>query len=228
MSPPSSFRGVLLDLDGVLVDSRRPISRCLNLALEQNGLAPRPEPELYRLIGPGLHEVFEGLVAAQRRDGGDGAPALVERCVLAYRDHYRRVSLETPAFDGIATLLARLAERLPLAVATSKPSEFARPILENLGLAGVFRDIVGPGLDAVSEPKARTVGRALPALGAVEPARVAMVGDRHHDVSAARAHGLVAVGVLWGIGDAEELRAAGAAHLVETPESLAALLLGAD
>ncbi len=49
-----------------------------------------------------------------------------------------------------------------------------------------------------------------------------MVGDRHVDMEAARAHGLRAVGVTWGFGTAEELRAAGADVLVDTPAELPA------
>ena len=42
-----------------------------------------------------------------------------------------------------------------------------------------------------------TVARALDALP--PGARPVMVGDRKYDISAARTHGLPAVGVLWGV-----------------------------
>ena len=38
-----SLDATLFDLDGVLVDSRAPIARSINHALERLGLAPRPE-----------------------------------------------------------------------------------------------------------------------------------------------------------------------------------------
>jgi phosphoglycolate phosphatase len=43
-------------------------------------------------------------------------------------------------------------------------------------------------------------------------------------VIGARAHGLTAVGVLWGYGSREELTAAGADVLVDTPAELEAVL----
>ena len=58
-------------------------------------------------------------------------------------------------------------------------------------------------------------------LGA--PAPGAMVGDRHFDVAAGGAMGLVTVGVSWGIGSVTELRSAGADHIVHSPEALACL-----
>ena len=49
-----------------------------------------------------------------------------------------------------------------------------------------------------------------------------MVGDRHVDMEAARAHGLRAVGVTWGFGIADELRSAGADVLIGSPSELPA------
>jgi phosphoglycolate phosphatase len=49
-----------------------------------------------------------------------------------------------------------------------------------------------------------------------------MVGDRHHDVDAGRAHRLTTIGVLWGMGDRDELSQAD--HVVSTPEELVELL----
>ena len=54
-----------------------------------------------------------------------------------------------------------------------------------------------------------------------------MVGDRRFDVEGAHAHGLPCIGVLWGIGSEEELRAAGADALVATPGELVDAVLGA-
>ena len=52
-----------------------------------------------------------------------------------------------------------------------------------------------------------------------------MVGDRKHDIAAAREHDIRFIGVLWGIGSEEELRTAGADTLVHTPNELATLLV---
>jgi phosphoglycolate phosphatase len=52
-----------------------------------------------------------------------------------------------------------------------------------------------------------------------------MVGDRHSDVAAAQACGVVSVGVRWGYGTREELEATGADHLVGTPAELLALII---
>jgi phosphoglycolate phosphatase len=212
------IRSALFDLDGVLADSRAAIARSMNHALVKVGLAPEAEARLHPLIGPPLHDAFATVLRDRNAD-----LALVDACVGHYRERYRTACVEeTLPMDGMREAVRELAERLPLAVATSKPAAFAEPILEALELASYFRAIVGPSLGARSEPKTVTVGRALEALGAEGP--TAMVGDREHDAIAARAHGLVAVGVTWGIGSVEELRRAGVDHLVEEPAALVELL----
>lgn len=213
---------VVFDLDGVLVDSRAPIAECLNRALVDAGLAPEPEAALHPWIGVSLREVFQALLRARDADP-ERAPELVE----GYRRHYGHVSIaRARTFPGMEAALRGLARRARLAVATSKPEAFARPILEALGLASAFAHICGPPLrDTHLEDKTATLGRALDALGVARPARAAaMVGDRRFDVLAGRHHGTATVGVTWGIGEAAELTAAGADRLVHAPGELAALL----
>ena len=70
-------------------------------------------------------------------------------------------------------------------------------------------------MSARAEDKATTIARALAALRAE---RAAMVGDRSFDIVGARAHGLAAVGVTWGIGSAGELATADA--VVDRPADI--------
>jgi phosphoglycolate phosphatase len=51
-----------------------------------------------------------------------------------------------------------------------------------------------------------------------------MVGDRSYDVTGSALHGISCIGVLWGYGTEDELRAAGAAQLVHEPAELLDLL----
>jgi phosphoglycolate phosphatase len=205
---------VLFDLDGVLVDSRVPFARCINEALATHGLAPRPEHELHRYLGPPLHRTFRALA---------GDDSLVQPCVDAYRARYReRAAGETTVFPGICELLDELSDHLPLVVATSKPRALAEPLLESLNLRSFFVGVIGPGLDSENEQKAVTVGRAMREFA--PEANPVMVGDRKHDIAAAREHDIRSIGVLWGIGSEEELRTAGADTLVHSPNEIATLL----
>jgi phosphoglycolate phosphatase len=202
---------VLFDLDGVLLDSRTAIARCMEHALQVHGVPVPPVAELERYIGPPLLDAFAELA------GADQAAS----CLDSYRERYVYSSLEeTTVVPGVREVLAAVAAQVPVAVATTKPHAYAKPLCERLGLAPHLRALAGPELDAPDEVKTVTIVRALAALGLEPGADALMVGDRRHDVEAAAANGLRCVGVLWGIGDEDELRAAGADPIVGAPADL--------
>jgi phosphoglycolate phosphatase len=205
-------RGVLLDLDGVLLDSRLAIATSMNHALATQGLSTQPMGALLPWIGPPLLEFFKAVAG----------PGLAMACLEAYRERYRVASLdETTLVPGIVDAVARLAARVPVAVATSKPRAFALPLCEHLGLAPHLQVVVGPDLADPEEVKTVTVARALAELGVPD---APIVGDREHDAIAAAANGIRCVGVLWGIGGEAELRAAGADPILREPSELPAAL----
>ena len=208
----------------MLADSRVAITSCMNHALAACGREPVPPESLYPLIGPSLSYGFSSLLGVEPDD------PLVGSCIASYRSVYAEVSLrDTPTYPGVPAALAAIAGdasggtdgRPRLAVATSKPSAFAEPLLAALGFAVVFEAIFAPEMDLHVESKTTTVGRALEALGADAGT---MVGDRHVDMAAARTHGLRGVGVTWGFGTPEELRDAGADILVAIPAELPAAI----
>ena len=208
---------VLFDLDGVLIDSRVAIVRCIQHGLRENGASVPPAAELERFIGPPLIDAFAELAG----------PELVGACLAAYRERYVWSSLEeTTAVPGAAEALAEIAAHVPVAVATTKPRAFAAPLCDRLGLAASLRAVVGPELAEPGEVKTTTVRRALEALGLAPGADAPLVGDRSHDAEAARANGIPCVGVLWGIGDEAELRTAGADPILASPADLPTALLG--
>ncbi|HET8757905.1 MAG TPA: HAD hydrolase-like protein [Solirubrobacteraceae bacterium] len=206
---------VLFDLDGVLLDSRTAIVRCIEHALRVHGVPVPPSASLERFIGPPLIDGFAELAGADR----------AASCLAAYRERYVHSSLEeTTVVPGAREALAAVAAQVPVAVATSKPHAYAAPLCERLALAPLVRAVVGPELDAPDEVKAVTVTRALAALGLAPGADAPLVGDRSHDAEAAAANRLRCVGVLWGIGDEAELRAAGADPIVSRPGDLPSAL----
>jgi phosphoglycolate phosphatase len=205
---------VVFDLDGVLLDSARAIIGCINDALEELGEPRRPPADLRRFVGPPLAEGFAELVGPERAG----------ELVVAYRTRYTTASLEhTTVFPGMVEVLEELGADRPLAVATSKPLEYSGPLCDHLGLTPHFEVIEGPSMAEI-EPKTDTLRRALDRLGLAPGADAPMIGDRLHDVEAALANGMRCIGVLWGFGTEEELRAAGADAIAAEPAELSALV----
>jgi phosphoglycolate phosphatase len=205
LRPPAD--AAIFDFDGVIIDSREPVETAINGALLAHGFERRSAAETARFIGPPALSAFAELTGAAEDS------QIVAACVTTYHDIFARVYLDqTRLIDGMPELLRSLT--LPLALATSKVRQFVAPLLEQFGLE--FAVVSAPALD---EAKAQTVARAQRELGARDPV---VIGDRFYDVDAARACGLRAIGVTWGIGDREELR--GADIIVERPVELHALL----
>jgi phosphoglycolate phosphatase len=213
-----SVRTVLLDVDGTLVDSATTIIEHLGAAIAEVGFPVPDAARLRRLVGPPFETALPELGLT---------PEQTARAIVAYRTSYDAVAATiTPVYPGIPALLEQLREDgMRLATATSKPEELARKIVAGTGLASYF-DLVG-GADHVSGRvgKAAVVGSVLERLR-LDPARdaVVLVGDRHHDVEGAAAHGVPTIGVAWGYADDGEL--AGARVIVSDIDELAEALRG--
>jgi phosphoglycolate phosphatase len=209
----------LLDLDGCIVDSTQPILRSLGQALMDVGLAPITLEDLSRVVGPPLAETVPMLLAERDADHLDAAEV-----IRRYRDGYRTSSIDLALpYPGMDEAIDRLAEQGRIGVVTSKPLDYAEPILAALQLFDRFEIVEGPSLTE-SEGKTVTLGRALARLGVAGGPHIVMVGDRHHDIAAGRAHGTTTVGVTWGFGSAAELLEGGADRLAHRPDDLSVVV----
>lgn len=109
-----------------------------------------------------------------------------------------------------------------LFVATSKPEQTAREVLEYFSLAQYFECICGASFDHSRSTKEDVIAYLLaqyPGDG-----KVIMVGDTEFDVIGAAAHGIPTIGVSWGYGSRESLLCAGAIAIADDARTLEKLL----
>lgn len=206
---------LFLDLDGTLIDSAVGITRCVAYALERLDHPVPPQHELRRWIGPSLRTSFAPLLQDAER---------VEQAVNFYRERFETHGWEEhEVYAGIGDAVDALhAAGHRLAVVTAKNEPHARKILAHLSFGHRFEDIIGATPDGRLSHKPELIGEALRRL-TLAPDTCWMIGDRHMDIDGARHHGMRSVGVLWGFGGEDELREAGATHLVASPAELQAL-----
>ena len=211
---------VLLDLDGTLSDSRPGIAACFRFTVEALGHDPAAAGDLTWAVGPPIRVSIQRLLERY----GD---ARVDQAVDIYRAHYSAAALyDCSVFPGVAAMLDRLLHAgLTLYIATSKRRDFAERVMEHLALRRYVRAVYGAepggGLDDKRDLLAHILStEVLAASGAV------MLGDRLHDIHAAKANAIRSIGALWGYGGRAELTEAGADALAETPDDVAPLVLG--
>ncbi len=211
--PPATpeWDAVLLDLDGTLVDAGLEIAAGLRAALASVDAEPLSGTALRAFVGPPLETSLLALPGFDEQ--------LVERTLLAYREHYDM--LASPVYPGIPEALDALRDAgLRLALATSKPQHLAEAVVAHHGFP---LDVVRGSLREQGRvTKGDVVAAALASLEA--PTRPVMVGDRSYDVQGAAQHGVPCIGVRWGYADPDEL--SGALSIAGSPAELVTLLLG--
>ncbi len=198
---PTTYSHVLFDLDGTLTDSAPGILASLRHASTPRASTCPPSRSCWRHRPP--FELGLPLIGVPT----ERVVAVVEH----YRGRYETVGLfENGLYDGVVEMLDALgAAGVVLALATAKPEPTARRIVEHFGLTDRFAVVAGATYEPGRRTKAEVIAHALGELD-VRPGRhVVMVGDRDHDVLAARELGLASIGVGWGYGSREELTTAG-------------------
>ncbi|HEY6518913.1 MAG TPA: HAD hydrolase-like protein [Roseiarcus sp.] len=211
---PNRRSALLVDLDGTLTDPAEGIVGCFRLALETLGRIAPPAAELHWIIGPPLRRCFAEAL------NGEGDP---EEALRIYRGRYSTDGLfEAVVYDGVKETLADLrVAGTRLFLCTAKPLVYAERILSHLDLDRHFEGTYGDELGGRFQDKADLVAHILE-RERLEAGDCCMWGDRTHDVLAASRHGIPTIGALWGYGGADELRAAGAAALCESPSHVPA------
>jgi phosphoglycolate phosphatase len=210
---------LFFDLDGTLTDNYDGISRCILHACARLGAPEPPAEALAGCVGPPLRHTFGRLL-------GTSEPARIEEAVVLYRERYEATGWrENAPYPGITEVLARLGRTHRLLVCTSKPQRYADRIVEHFGLRPHFAAVYGPDLAGRLDDKRELLRHATAAEDA-SAERALMIGDRAQDMLAARANGIVALGVLYGYGSEAELRTAGADALCATVAALPATIAG--
>lgn len=208
---------MLFDLDGTLTDPKVGILNCIKYALTRLDVPAPADIILESYIGPPLQHSFAAMLGPDRVE-------LVEQAVAFYRERYTTEGLfENEVYPGIVDLLQHMRQRAgALYVATSKPTLYARRIIDHFGLARFFDDVYGSELDGMRSNKTDLIAYILTQETIAADAAV-MIGDRSHDIVGARGNGVRALGVLWGYGSREELMRAGADRIFDTPGALRSL-----
>ena len=193
-------RLVLYDLDGTLVDTLADIAEATNHMLQTLQASPMPADAIRQFVGRGVQELVAACLKTDE-------PQRIEEGVAVYRAYYSQHLLDhSRLYPGAIALLDHFASR-PQAVVTNKPNPFSQRILETLGVARYFFEIVAGNSAYPRKPDPASV-QALMAAAKATPHDTMLIGDSPIDIETGRNAGITTVAVLHGLTDEPELAAA--------------------
>ncbi|GMM92804.1 HAD family hydrolase [Qipengyuania sp. MTN3-11] len=197
------FDAIGFDLDGTLIESHRDLGTAVNHALALGGFVSVPIDHASDLIGGGAKLMLAKALDAQGGVAEDEFRRLYKAMLAFYGKNYAN---HTRPYPGVVEALDELARRgVRLGVVTNKFEEFARGILDMLGLSGRFDcviggDTLGKGPDGkyLAKPAPDPIVKVRERCGG---GRFAYVGDSSYDIRAARAAGVPVVAACYGYCD---------------------------
>ena len=201
------LRGVLLDLDGTLLDTVEDIARALNRALADMHLGSLATAEVRNMIGGGAPTLITRAVA---RVGGavcaGSEASLLQRFDFHYGQLHGLQEARSRVYPGVTEGLHELhALGLKLAVVTNKAKSMAVELLHQLGLSKWIDFVVGGDCCRHRKPSPEPLLFACSAL-LIDPREALMIGDSINDVVAARAANIPVVCVPYGYNEGRRSR----------------------
>ena len=190
------IKAVMIDLDGTLIHTAPEIARAANSML----------------LGVGKPELEARQIEAYI---GEGAPALIKRCLTAqptnelddeilakaqklFLAHYAKIVTESEPYSGVLEAVQALKiSGYRLACVTNKPESFTLPLLQASGLLQYFELVVSGDTLQKKKPEPDQIFHICEKFG-VSVNEALLIGDSKTDIAAARNAGCYVFAVPYG------------------------------
>ncbi len=215
-----SFKGIIFDLDGTLLNTIDDLADSCNRQLEKYGFPTHPAQAYRYFVGNGVGKLVERALP----DSGE-AREIQEKFIRDFRADYKEHCFDkTRPYPGIPELLEKLQQGgLILAVLSNKPDAETKKVVRHFFPKEQFRCAAGDKEEFDVKPDPAGVRAILKKLD-LKPEETAFVGDTWIDMQTAVNSGCFPVGILWGFRDRKELEDAGAQVIAATTNELYSIL----
>lgn len=196
--PKLKVKGIILDLDGTIVDSREAYIEAAKAAFTAIG-QEKADIKIAKEIPRRLEQ---NLSINNMINGID-----MQKFLDAYlKSYYKLTATKTKPIPNVSETLKKLSQKAKLALVTMRhvPKEKVIEELEEFGLAKYFQLVVTALDTSQPKPSPEALTKCAKQLG-IQISECAVVGDSVADVRAGRNVGAKTVAVLSGIFTREEL-----------------------
>jgi HAD superfamily hydrolase (TIGR01509 family) len=199
----ADLRGVLLDVDGTLIDSNDAHASAWVRALQEHGYTV-PFESVRRMIGMGGDKLLPAVTGGLDAESDVGKQIGERRREVFLTEYLPRLQ----PTDGARALLERLrADGLRLVVASSAQEDELQPLLERAGVADLIEARASSDDADRSKPDPDIIHAALQ-QARLEPNDVVLLGDTPYDIEAAEKADVATVAVRCGGWSTEKLSGA--------------------
>ncbi len=215
-----SYKAVLFDLDGTLLDTLEDIAISCNRALLIHKLEPHPVAAYRYFVGRGLFSLIESVIPEERRN-----EQTIASVAGSFNEEYEKNwAVNSRPYDGVYEMLSRLAALgIPMAILSNKPQVFTEICVKKMLADFSFFPVLGQREGVAKKPDPAGALDVAEQLG-LAPDEFLFLGDSSIDMLTAIRSEMTPVGALWGFRDEEELHKSGAEYLLSHPLMLIDLL----
>lgn len=215
----NKIRLCIFDFDGTLGDTTNAIIRTFRATLRELSLPSKTDDEIRATIGLPLERGFATLL---QNDG-----AIINECAAVYRRIFSSLGTNdgVTLYPNVKTTLEALHQQgIITSIASSRHHSSLAYYVHRLGLEPFTSYILAT--DDVSHPKPHSelVEKTLSHFNIV-PEECLVVGDAPYDIQMGKNAGCHTCAVVYGNGTQEELKAAGADHIISDFSEILSLLL---
>lgn len=197
---------ILFDLDGTLVDSAPDLALAVNHMLERLERETFSHEVIRSWVGNGAQTLVKRGLSGNTHIDETIDPELFGKALDIFLDFYaKNLCVDTVTYPNVVPTLKSLKERdYRLVLVTNKPYAFIQPLLEGLGMDGLFELCIGGDTLAKKKPDPMPLLHVCEQLD-ICASKCVMIGDSKNDILAANAARMQSIGVSYGYNYGEHI-----------------------
>lgn len=217
-----TYKAVIFDLDGTLLDTIEDIADSLNAVFKQKGYAVFSVEDYQYFAGRGIDELIHSAFKKGNIDSKE-----FDSVKFGYIKEYgKRQNAKTQIFPGIMELLHSLNQLgVSINVLSNKPHFQTEGVMNYYFNDFPFDFVYGKKTNFEIKPNPESALEIVSKLQ-LTPKDVLYIGDTNTDIQTAKNAKFKSVGVLWGFRKKAELIEAGADYIVSQPNQILNIIKG--